>query len=330
MIIIITILLGVIAYYLNKQIRKNDQLLLVVVTTLAVIGYLFNIELVTMGVLGLAFLMIVMFAGAFKKDSKVSKKLRSVRKEYSIYGVILLIPHAITYLFEFLAGTLSYEWFGIIAMIIMIPLFITSFTFVRKKMTPKTWKNIQKFSYLAYLLTFIHLMMVSSGANLIQYVLVFGIYFILKVWNYLFKKEQSLAKGIVTGFIIILMFMLSKDSLGLDHHHSSETNTNVGMTVSSMTLSDGEYTGESTGFNDLSVEVKVAIVDGTISTIEVIQDGATEPHKGVDFEAAVYQLAEDIIQQQSTDIDTVSGATSSTIGLLNAVEAALNDALTVD
>ncbi len=325
MIIIFTLLLGVLAYNFSKQIRKHYKLLLGLVSIFSVVGYIVGIELVTLGFLGLAFLLVVMFAGAFKKDGKLSKRLRSVRKEYSIFGVIILIPHAVTYLIEFLAGTFTWEWFGIIAMILMIPLFITSFTFIRKKMSNKTWKNLQKLAYIAYALTFIHLIIVSSGANLIQYVLVFGFYLILKVWNYIFKTEQGLAKGLVTGCIIVMMFMVSKDTLTtLDL--TSSTNTE-GVNVSEVILEDGIYSGSSTGFQSLPVEVSVTILNGEIVDIVILEDGATSPHRGVDFEAAVYQLAEDIIENQSTNLDTVSGATKSTDGLLDAVEAALNDAL---
>ena len=55
----------------------------------------------------------------------------------------MITPHALKYLFEAIQGKIALPIFGIIAFVLMIPLFITSFPSIRKKMSFKTWKLIQ-------------------------------------------------------------------------------------------------------------------------------------------------------------------------------------------
>ena len=70
---------------------------------------------------------------------------------------------------------LTYLIVGIIAFLVMIPLFITSFKKIRIKMKYPEWKKLQRFAYLFYLLVYIKLF------ELIVYTIVFGAYFILKL-----------------------------------------------------------------------------------------------------------------------------------------------------
>ena len=135
----------------------------------------------TQGYLGLSFLYLVMFAGALGKGNKIRKKLMAVRREYSIIGFILLTSHALKYLIEFLTGDIRFEWLGVIPYVIMLPLFITSFMFIRKKFSFQLWRKIQRFAYLAYILIFVHLILVADMPNLLVYIVLFVPYFVLKV-----------------------------------------------------------------------------------------------------------------------------------------------------
>ncbi len=92
-----------------------------------------------------------------------------------------------------------------------------------------------------------------------------------------------------------------------------------------MDLEDGTFYGSSSGFKNRDVEVEVTVVNGVIEEIEILDCGCTSPEKGVDFEDAVDDLAQEILDTQSTNLDSVSGATKSTKGLLEAVEEALNE-----
>lgn len=84
---------------------------------------------------------------------------------------------------------------------------------------------------------------------------------------------------------------------------------------------DGTYSGSAQGYGGL-IEVEVTVESGNIVRIDVIS---------ADMEDALYLsmaegLIDDIIAQQDTDVDTVSGATFSSKGIIGAVEDALEDA----
>ncbi|PAT01113.1 hypothetical protein CI105_08260 [Candidatus Izimaplasma bacterium ZiA1] len=185
------ILLTLVSLYFGKTIRKQNTKLYVGFTVLAILSFLLRYKLpftepLNQGYLGFSFLYLVMFAGALKKGSRLSKSLMSIRREYSIIGFILLSPHSFKYLVEFLNGDRSFEWFGILPYIIMLPLFVTSFMIIRKKMSNKAWIKLQRFAYIAYILIFIHLIIVAKAPNLFVYIILFIPYIVLKL-----KKELS-------------------------------------------------------------------------------------------------------------------------------------------
>ena len=84
---------------------------------------------------------------------------------------------------------------------------------------------------------------------------------------------------------------------------------------------DGTYSGEAEGFGG-TISVEVEVKDGVIENIE-IQDASGE-------DGAYLSMAEDIIpkiiEKQSADVDTISGATFSSTGIKNAVAQALEGA----
>lgn len=110
--------------------------------------------LITSGHLSLAIFLLVMFAGVLKKNSIAKKSLTLVRGELAVIGFIFLLPHAFARLALSLSG---YNMSGLFAFILFIPLVITSFMFIRKKMNPKHWKNLHKLAYVTYFLIYIHL-----------------------------------------------------------------------------------------------------------------------------------------------------------------------------
>ncbi|SDL92174.1 FMN-binding protein, partial [Halarsenatibacter silvermanii] len=83
----------------------------------------------------------------------------------------------------------------------------------------------------------------------------------------------------------------------------------------------GEYTGIGEGYND-DIEVNVTVNEVEITNIEVISHGDSE---GL-AELAFNELEDSVISARSTDVDTASGATGSSEGYLQAVEAALDEA----
>ena len=84
---------------------------------------------------------------------------------------------------------------------------------------------------------------------------------------------------------------------------------------------DGTYTGEAQGFGG-PVDVEVIVENGMISDISIV---SAEKEDG-----AYLSMAEDIIptiiDAQSADVDTISGATFSSTGIKEAVAQALGEA----
>lgn len=201
-VLIFLVLFTLPAIYFGKFIRKHHVVIYLLATVLSILAFIFKDSEITLplmqGFVGLSFFYLVMVTGALKKTSPLRIKLMGVRREYSIVGFITIAPHALNYAIQGMNGTRSLEWFGIAAFVLMIPLFITSFLSVRKKMNAKTWKDLQSIAYLIYLLLFIHLMInYSKIINLAVYIIIFVLYFVMKgiyeINRYKEKKSKSRA-----------------------------------------------------------------------------------------------------------------------------------------
>ena len=80
---------------------------------------------------------------------------------------------------------------------------------------------------------------------------------------------------------------------------------------------DGTYTGEAEGYGG-TIQVEVTLTGDEITSINVGEDSA--------YLSQAESVIDSILSAQSTDVDTVSGATFSSTGILNAVDAALGKA----
>ena len=81
---------------------------------------------------------------------------------------------------------------------------------------------------------------------------------------------------------------------------------------------DGTYTGTGNGFRG-KIDVTVTIKNGNISDVQVqdYEDDATY------MQSVIRELIPKVLKEQSTEVDTVSGATYSSKGLLKAVDQAI-------
>lgn len=86
-------------------------------------------------------------------------------------------------------------------------------------------------------------------------------------------------------------------------------------------IADGTYTGEANGFRG-PMTVAVTVKDQQIVSVEVVSN--VDDRKW--FNRAVNKIPDWIVSAQSTDVDTVSGATYSSLGIINAAKNALNSA----
>ncbi len=84
-------------------------------------------------------------------------------------------------------------------------------------------------------------------------------------------------------------------------------------------LKDGIFNGEATE-GPVKIEAKVTVENQRIKNIELVS------HRTWKGKAAEKTIPDRIIVQQSTNVDAVSGATRSSIAIMNAVEDALQKA----
>lgn len=148
-------------------------------------------DYIHMGTLGHPLLIIIMYMGALDLKRPNVKKLMSIRKELSIVSGFAVFAHSwirvinnIPSSFKFFsnnteymaetkvaselgAGISSFSFLlGVIMLIIFIPLWVTSFDAVHKKMGHVKWKKLQKWSYVLYATLFIHAMGIQIGGML--------------------------------------------------------------------------------------------------------------------------------------------------------------------
>ena len=286
--------------------------------------------------------------------------------------------------------------------LLLIPLTITSFQTVRRKMQGKSWKKLQNWSYLFYLLLYLHIFFIYQGAllrgkgeyffTLMLYSFLFGFYGFLRIRQYRMQKETREKKAFpllrIAGILPIVCLFLSvfysagkyraaleenvdkiraqeteaeskgsaeteaenKGSVedtgsaeskggGEEKNDSSEkaseadgdkasANSSDGSSDSqavansaSGAYKDGEYLGKASAYNG-NVEVKVTISGGKMTAIDIVKTKDDEDY----FFDAQKKVIPEILEKQSTDVDAVAGATTSSEGIAHAVEKALEQA----
>ena len=84
---------------------------------------------------------------------------------------------------------------------------------------------------------------------------------------------------------------------------------------------DGIYQGSGTGFGG-TITVQVTLEDDTITAVSVV----SAPGEDSAYLSQGENVINSIISEQSTDVDTISGATFSSTGILEAVNDALSKA----
>lgn len=85
---------------------------------------------------------------------------------------------------------------------------------------------------------------------------------------------------------------------------------------------DGTYTGEGNG-NASKIQVEVTVAGGKVAAVKVLKHGETE----MLLKAAQKSIAKKVIANNGTEgVQTLSGATNSSKGILEAVNNALKSA----
>ena len=98
------------------------------------------------------------------------------------------------------------------------------------------------------------------------------------------------------------------------------SSTSVAAVEDPSAYKDGTYYGTGTGFGG-TLKVKVEISGGKLTSIQIMEN-----QDGSEYISKASALITTIIQKQSTNVDTVSGATYSSVGIIQAVRNALSQA----
>ena len=113
---------------------------------------------------------------------------------------------------------------------------------------------------------------------------------------------------------------VSTDSVSTDSA-SADNTTDDTTTDSDYVYKDGTYTGEAEGYGG-TIQVEVTLAGDEITSINVV----SAPGEDSAYLSQAESVINSVISAQSTDVDTVSGATFSSTGILNAVDEALGKA----
>ena len=112
----------------------------------------------------------------------------------------------------------------------------------------------------------------------------------------------------------------TSDSTSTDSSEAADDNADTSADSDNV-YKDGTYTGEADGYGG-TIQVEVTLASDEITSINVV----SAPGEDSAYLSQAESVIDSIISAQSTDVDTVSGATFSSTGILNAVDDALGKA----
>ena len=421
MIVILTLLCSLAFFhFFGKALKKKPAVLYGICILLSLVSIFYPREgglpfldfffkkIMQRGVLAGSLFIWVMLAPVLPKSFSGRKTIYLLRGEMAICASLITLAHNLAFggkyfgalflgqghisLMELHAAIVS-----CLMILLLIPLTITSFQTVRRKMQAKTWKKLQNWSYLFYLLLYLHIFFIYQGAlirgkgeyffTLMIYSFIFGFYGFLRIRQYRIQKESKEKKTFpllrTAGILPIVCLFLSGfysagkyraaleanvdkiraqesvaeskesadnaaenkgsvESIGNGEEKSdssekaSEASGDKASTNSSDASSDsqaadedsisgaykdGECFGKASAYNG-NVEVKVTISGGKITAIDIVKTKDDEEY----FFDAQKKVIPEILEKQSTDVDAVAGATTSSEGICHAVEKALEEA----
>ena len=104
-------------------------------------------------------------------------------------------------------------------------------------------------------------------------------------------------------------------------NNASDANTEDASSDSDNVYKDGTYTGEGQGYGG-TIQVEVTLASDEITSINVV----SAPGEDSAYLSQGEGVIDSVLSAQSTDVDTISGATFSSTGILNAIDDALGKA----
>lgn len=292
----------------------------------------------TQGGLAGALFILVMFAGAVKNGSIYMRRIMPIRGELSIMASILTLGHNIafgrTYFVRLYTSAAELRWnvlaaaiCSLIMIAVMLPLFVTSFKSIRRKMRPKRWKELQRWAYLFYALMPVHILLVnltgvqerkmSAMINAALYGLVFSVYLWMRVRKALRRHHKRLARVIC---VICQMLCIGVMALYFETMFTQET-VREQAEVYTASYIDGKYSGAAIGYNG-RLKVAVVIEEGKIMECRLAASVEDEPY----LTRAAEHVFSEAVRTNSAQIDSLSGATSTADAMIEAIGLALEKA----
>ncbi|WP_029233500.1 FMN-binding protein [Butyrivibrio sp. VCB2006] len=209
-------------------------------------------------------------------------------------------------------------------------------------MNAKTWKKLQRMAYAFYGLTYAHIVAFEmpkalSGnvhylVNVTAYSMVFLSYLLCRLFRAIYKTRKDIMARMqlfATSLILIatttssILFYQSPSVAGAVR--AKEPSISVeNSSLEGYAYIDGIYFGEGEG-NNGKIKVQVTITGSQITDIQIVSfpDDPEYFDKEKDGNLMISQM----LDNQSCDVDTVSGATYSSEGLIDAVKNALLEAI---
>ncbi len=322
-----------------------------------------------------ALFIIIMYIGILPRKSVFYKRLMPIRAELSIIASIITLGHNLAYGKHYFIALLSNKkmpsnlyYASIVSLImiaIMLPLFITSFKSIRKKMKAKIWKRLQRTAYVFYFLLWLHIILIYTPSahkgnfdalfRLSFYHIIYSIYIFAKLNKLIKTKNNTLLAASIASLVLITALIYTylpihkkeekqeiitettttkieqvtqtttKNSENTQEKTSTEkvTTTETETTTTTKAVEniniyqDGEYYGTAKGYVD-DIKVKVLIEQQKIAKV-VIEEEQEDFEYMILAEDVVY----DIVAANSTDVDTIAGATTSSEAIIEATEQAL-------
>ena len=227
---------------------------------------------------------------------------------------------------------------SVVMVLVLMPLFITSFKKIRRKMNPLKWKKLQRFAYGFYFLVYLHVVLFNITAalkgsersivNVSVYSAVFLWYLICRILKYRSTKNKDLnlnlfryvSLAIVLLLSVGLFFALKVKTTAKENDAPKEVAASEEPQSEEPSVVDGTYSATALGYEG-NITVEIVVKDGEVTDVYFSSYEDDEEYK-------VYSddLIKTIKEHPLDNIDTVSGATFSTRGVIKAYEAALKKA----
>jgi DMSO/TMAO reductase YedYZ heme-binding membrane subunit len=158
-------------------------------TGVPVLGQILR-DYIHMGTLGHPLLIVIMYMGALDARREWVRRLMSIRGELSILVGFPVLTHSlvrvasVTGAWKFFTDQQGYlsatpvtsvtgAWFtnfsfllGVILIVLFVPLWLTSFPAVRRRMGAVRWKRLQRWAYVMYAVMFLHAAGIQAGGML--------------------------------------------------------------------------------------------------------------------------------------------------------------------